>query len=507
MGYREVPEILEAADRPIERGHHVAMACGPGAGEDAVYARAVGKACEVEPDAQAIVLTFSRDRALRIALALQQGLAPHGIRAAVPPLRTDGSVDVAAAGTQCLVERPSVLLPEVRLGRLHLGGLRLLVLDGLADLEDLDEWTSAEPLIDTLSADTQRVAVSRRMDDRFRELVLRQLPRARQWPEELFRDTGDPAGPVEAVRPAVLDVGLAASELERLGVLVEELRSTPPGGRVRVRCREERSLPRVRSALESVGLTMVAAPDGWDVEATRAAVAAGESDSSVACVWFGLPLSVEHLRQTAPDDRRIAIVDVLHHAQLHLLAERAGLRPRPLAGPRPTAELESLGRYRSLVRSRIEKGGTDAELLVLEPLLDEYGSARVASALSNLLRLPGSADAAVRPWADVEAASLRAPRSSTRPPDPRGAAHRGTRAAWSRIFIGAGNRDSVRAADLVGAITGETGIAGAQIGKIEIRGSFSLVEVDSQVVDDVIRKLDGTGIRGRAVTVKRDRGD
>jgi ATP-dependent RNA helicase DeaD len=476
MGYREVPEILEAADRPIERGHHVAMACGPGAGEDAVYARAVGKACEVEPDAQAIVLTFSRDRALRIALALQQGLAPHGIRAAVPPLRTDGSVDVAAAGTQCLVERPSVLLPEVRLGRLHLGGLRLLVLDGLADLEDLDEWTSAEPLIDTLSADTQRVAVSRRMDDRFRELVLRQLPRARQWPEELFR-------------------------------LVEELRSTPPGGRVRVRCREERSLPRVRSALESVGLTMVAAPDGWDVEATRAAVAAGESDSSVACVWFGLPLSVEHLRQTAPDDRRIAIVDVLHHAQLHLLAERAGLRPRPLAGPRPTAELESLGRYRSLVRSRIEKGGTDAELLVLEPLLDEYGSARVASALSNLLRLPGSADAAVRPWADVEAASLRAPRSSTRPPDPRGAAHRGTRAAWSRIFIGAGNRDSVRAADLVGAITGETGIAGAQIGKIEIRGSFSLVEVDSQVVDDVIRKLDGTGIRGRAVTVKRDRGD
>jgi ATP-dependent RNA helicase DeaD len=65
----------------------------------------------------------------------------------------------------------------------------------------------------------------------------------------------------------------------------------------------------------------------------------------------------------------------------------------------------------------------------------------------------------------------------------------------------------VRAADLVGAITGETGIAGAQIGKIEIRGSFSLVEVDSQVVDDVIRKLDGTGIRGRAVTVKRDRGD
>jgi len=73
------------------------------------------------------------------------------------------------------------------------------------------------------------------------------------------------------------------------------------------------------------------------------------------------------------------------------------------------------------------------------------------------------------------------------------------------VFIGAGNRDSVRVGDLVGAITGETGIAGAQIGKIEIRGSFSLVEIESQVVDQVIEKLNGTAIRGREVTVKHDR--
>jgi ATP-dependent RNA helicase DeaD len=73
------------------------------------------------------------------------------------------------------------------------------------------------------------------------------------------------------------------------------------------------------------------------------------------------------------------------------------------------------------------------------------------------------------------------------------------------VFIGAGNRDSVRVGDLVGAITGETGIAGAQIGKIEIRGSFSLVELEAPVVDPVIEKLNGTAIRGREVTVKHDR--
>ena len=54
----------------------------------------------------------------------------------------------------------------------------------------------------------------------------------------------------------------------------------------------------------------------------------------------------------------------------------------------------------------------------------------------------------------------------------------------------------MRAGDLVGAIAGETGIAGGQIGKIEIRAQFSLVEIDSQVVDQVIRKLNGATIRG-----------
>ncbi|MDH3297956.1 MAG: DbpA RNA binding domain-containing protein, partial [Gemmatimonadota bacterium] len=59
--------------------------------------------------------------------------------------------------------------------------------------------------------------------------------------------------------------------------------------------------------------------------------------------------------------------------------------------------------------------------------------------------------------------------------------------------------------DLVGAITGEAGIAGAQIGKIEIMGNFSLVDVDSQVADEVIDRLAGVTIRGRSVPVRADR--
>jgi ATP-dependent RNA helicase DeaD len=72
--------------------------------------------------------------------------------------------------------------------------------------------------------------------------------------------------------------------------------------------------------------------------------------------------------------------------------------------------------------------------------------------------------------------------------------------------MGIGRKDDVRPSDLVGALTGEAGIAGGQIGKIEIRSGFSVAEIDSQVVDQVIRRMQGVTIRGQPVTVRRDRG-
>jgi ATP-dependent RNA helicase DeaD len=506
VGFREVPEILAASETPIGRGHHLALAAGRGSGEETVYALAVDSACKAEGGLQALILVPTRDRATEVALAVQRWIGSRGLRAGTAPLRPDGSLDVGSESIQCLVARPSLLLPEIRLGRLSLGGLHLLILDGVADLEDLDEWTSVEPLLDTMDAGAKRIAVTRRVDDRFRELVQRQLPRGRRWPESAFEE-GEAPDPGEAGYPERLAAGFGASEEERLALLVDAVSGR---GGVCVRCRSEQSIPLVGAALESAGFSLDEPGEGWDVMA--AAPKAAEGAGTVRA-WFGLPLSIDPLA-AGPGDHAVAVVDSSHRVQLELLARRGGMSLKFLPGAVPAAELNPMGRYRSVVRARIERGGTDAELLVLEPLVREFGTARVVAALSDLLRRSQGADAAVRPWADVEAASRggeqtashsRAPERTAR--DSAGvSAHRGARGAWSRVFIGAGNRDAVKVGDLVGAITGETGIPGGQIGKIEIRGSFSLVEIDSQVVDQVIMKLNGTAIRGREVNVKLDRG-
>ncbi|MGB1839956.1 MAG: DbpA RNA binding domain-containing protein, partial [Longimicrobiales bacterium] len=56
-----------------------------------------------------------------------------------------------------------------------------------------------------------------------------------------------------------------------------------------------------------------------------------------------------------------------------------------------------------------------------------------------------------------------------------------------------------------GAITGEAGVGGEAVGRIEIRESHSLVEVHEPVARTIIQALNGTSIRGRAARVDFDR--
>jgi ATP-dependent RNA helicase DeaD len=74
-----------------------------------------------------------------------------------------------------------------------------------------------------------------------------------------------------------------------------------------------------------------------------------------------------------------------------------------------------------------------------------------------------------------------------------------------RLYIGVGREAGVQPRDLVGAITGETGLSGREVGAIEITRMFSLVEVPAGAADQVIDALRQATIKGRRASVRRDR--
>jgi ATP-dependent RNA helicase DeaD len=510
LGHARPPEILDATATAIARGHHVAVLAAEGSGREAAYALAVLERCDAgEAGLQALLLTATDERADRLGRALHLACAPEGLPVFVPG-RGWSDAEGVPARSRVVAGRPSRLLPAIRSGRLGLGSLRLLVLDGVSTMVSLDEWSSAEPLLDGLDADTQRIAASEVVDAVFAELVERRLPRARRWPEELFPAAGAEKAPAPA-GGAPLRIGLASGEraLELVArCAAEALREGD--GAVGIACASPEDVPRIVAELGVRGHEA-------SVEDDRVRIGdddgAGAVPAEAAAILYGLPSGLPELeRALGAAARRYAVVEPRHFAQLRLLAARARLSPELLPQASVPDELDAVALYRQRLREAVRSADVVPELLVLEPLLEEFGAMRVAAALSERLRLHDEEAGIVLSWPDVEAASLPGSRPApSRRREKTGGeesrpAPRGARPAWSRLFIGIGRRDEVRPSDLVGALTGEAGIAGGQIGKIEIRGSFSVAEIDSQAVDQVIRRMQGVTIRGQPVSVRLDRG-
>ncbi|MEE9206909.1 MAG: DbpA RNA binding domain-containing protein [Gemmatimonadota bacterium] len=496
LGYSTVPEILLATSTAIERGRHLALIASAGSGKECVYGAAVAHLDKTDAaGVRSLVLAPTREVALRIAAAIRIVARDASPVLAANAGAPDGLLDVDAA---CLTGQASVLLPAVRAGRLSLGSVRLVVVDGVQTLEELDEWPAVEAILDTVESVTMKIIVGDRWSEDFERLLERQVPRAKRWPEEAFAepaaaDSGDP-----------LYVGSAESLVGRLDHLENLAHGTAAdGGRLKVVCA---SADRVQQVLERLASAGLADHVGTGIEVALAPEANGETgggadDEATTVVAFEAPVNLADLTAALGSaGSRFAVVLPRHVRHMELMAERAGWTVHPLPDRQVREPPSSLVRFRDRIRRRLESENSAADVLVLEPLLAEYGATRVAAALSGLLRSTVDvASAPVRPWPDAEAASGTVP--SRKPGDET----RGTRPSWARVYIGAGRRDDIRPGDLVGAITGETGIVGGQIGKIDIRGGFSLVDVDAQVLEQVVEGLNGVVIKGRTVAVRPDR--
>ncbi|MCY1426879.1 ATP-dependent RNA helicase DbpA [compost metagenome] len=74
--------------------------------------------------------------------------------------------------------------------------------------------------------------------------------------------------------------------------------------------------------------------------------------------------------------------------------------------------------------------------------------------------------------------------------------------AMSTLCIGAGRKDKVRPGDILGALTGEAGIPGAQVGKIAIFDFQAYVAVERGIAKQALQRLNCGKIKGRSLRVR-----
>ncbi|HET9438965.1 MAG TPA: DbpA RNA binding domain-containing protein, partial [Longimicrobiales bacterium] len=455
-GYDTPTELQRSAIPVLRRGNNAIITASPGAGATAAYALALLDRFADAESPRALVIAPSSERAHQIARTI--GQLASGTTGRVASLG-EGWRNPATAGI--VVATPRRLQRAMGSSELNFESVEAVVVDQADIIQTLGDADALSEVFAALPREGQRVFVGSSFTGGMEKIVESHARKALHFPprpaiDEVRSDTPTIIG---TVRYAVAQSG---AKLEVLARLVGSQRDT-----VRVLCRSTRAVDVVSRELEM---------RGFDAEVTTFAVAVDNYAGRTYA--YDVPATAEQLGYLQDGD--VIICTPAEIAHVRRVAQTGNVDLTALRD-RSTGD-EALESFREEVREAAREEDLSAQLLVLQPLFDDMSPAEVAAALSALLR-------SKRPQRAEQAVAGAAKGQKT----------------WSRLFISIGERDDVTARDIVGAITGEASLSGGDVGKVEVRDTFSVIEVASTAADRVIKALNGTTMKGRSLRVDYDR--
>jgi ATP-dependent RNA helicase DeaD len=473
LGLEDATPLQTAAIPVLRRGGNLVLQASTGAGVTAAYALPIlDRIAEGASDIagpRVLVLVPTEDRATRKALQLGRLGGSVGLRAAALASgwhrRSDADIVVATPeGARAAVERSA----------LKLDGLQALVLvDGNTQLGDAKEALVA--VMASVPRDAQRVVAAADVTGEVERFVEAHVRKAMNVPA---RSAEGPVAPPAVTGNLEYVVVPEARKEAQLVALLEHRVSARP----LVVTRSEFSAEALRHALALRGFA-----NSGDEEAIRV-VTAAEAAGAGNEISYDVPFDSETLARVHKAGG-VVLVTPPELPHLRRMAAAAGFalkaeRVQSSAG-------DALVEYRRMLRQAVHDEDIDAQMAVLDPLFDEFSPAEVAAALSALVRKRVPVRPSAGAPAQAQAAGAPKPASAE--------------AGFVRLFVSVGSRDNIRPGDLVGALTGEAGITGDQVGKVDIKDTFTVVEIAAGAADRVIRAMNGTTMRGRSLRVDYDR--
>ncbi len=488
----EVPTSFQASAMPVLlRGNHLVAQAGPGAGTLVAYGVPILQ--NVEPEAQgprALVLCPTPQGALRLAQSLARlgQVSGHRVAALGAPWALPELATVLAA-------TPEDLLREVRGSRISTAEVQVLVVDGFgAFLPPARE--ALETLMDALPREGQRVLLAQPLTEEAEAFAKAHLHRAIHLPPRAAQTH------LEETSPRRGEVAYRVTgDIKEMEVLETVARVLSEGSRhILLFFHSEDQAADVGDFLALHGYLAGAPGDEslpvWlstDEMEARRTLDRWPDPGAVVAVSMEVPPDPDSLdRRHGGRESGIILVRSRELPHLRDVAYRTGYKLVPVREPLPTRVAGELDRLRETLERALAEEELAPYYLALEPLFQDHHPGEIAAAALLLLQRRQAGIRAPGPGAVPS-------QEETRPgaPPPK---------TWVRLFVAVGEKDGVGPGDLLGAIVGEAGVEGSQVGKIEIRDTFSLVEVMPASADLIIRSLNGTTIRGRAVRVDYDRG-
>lgn len=433
-----------------------------------VLAPALERIDEEVAAVQVLVLASSADAALALSRAAGRLTAGRPI-AALPATSVSRAARLLRARpAHVLAATPAVVLSLLEGAAIKLDTVRTIVLAWVDETLAAGATHPFEAVMGELPKDAARILITARLSEEVEGLIERYLRRARRIT----------APPTEDAAPLDLRY-LSVAEPSRASALRRLLDAVDPE-RAAIFVRSDEGEREVRDAIAQLGY----AADEQGVQVTR-----GEAVDAPLLILYEIPATRHEIAPLVEKSSPAVIVLAPPRQIPALRTLAAGGTIAPYTLPEATTQARSAEEsVRAELRAALADGAPARELLALEPLLEEFDGVELAAAALRLL--------------ERERDASRAERRRETPAGERGAPS----GDWTRIFVNVGARDHARPGDLMGAVTGESGIGREQVGKIELRDTHSLIDIAAPVAQRVVTSLTGSTIRGRRVIARVDAG-
>jgi ATP-dependent RNA helicase DeaD len=523
LGYEQPTPIQMAAIPPLLSGRDVLAQAATGTGKTAAFALPLLH--RLTPDAPArdrttaLILVPTRELAMQVAEAVHR----YGKALGVSVLPVYGGASMGAQirslrrGVDVVIATPGRALDHIRRETLHLGALRVLVLDEADEMLDMGFAEDLEAILAETPEEKQTALFSATLPPRIATIARSHLKR----PVKIDIERPVPrAGAIAKVRQVAYIVGRP----HKLAALGRVLDVEHPVSAI-VFCRTRTEVDELTETLIGRGFRAEPLHGGLSQDQRDRVMQKFRSrkiDLLVATDVAARGLDVQHVSHVVNYDVPVAAEHYVHRIGRTGRAGRAGTAIT-LAEPRERRMLQNIERetkqrieiepiptVADLRASRVEKtrvalretltgGSLEAYRAIVDSLSEEFDPLDVAAAALKHAE-PSVADLPQEEIPELLAVHDRYPE---RRPNRTGKPRIRAGDEMARLFIGAGRALRITPADIVAVIADRAGLRGREIGEIRVQDRHSTVEVPEAQAEEIIAALRSVSVRGKRVSVRR----
>jgi len=532
LGYEEPTPIQAAAIPLLIGGADMLGQAATGTGKTAAFALPILQRLETAERGKqpsALILVPTRELALQVSQAFGSYGRSVGVRLVAiyggAPARQQ--IEALKRGVDVVVATPGRALDLCDRGALKLGDVRTVVLDEADEMLEMGFIEDIETLLAKTPASRQTVLFSATMPKRIDKLASNHL----RNPERVsIAAPKQKASDVPRVRQAAYIV----KRPDKPAALMRILDAEDPTAAI-IFCRTRGEVDELSQILTSRGYQAEALHGGLSQDQrdrVMGRLRSRTTDLLVATDVAARGLDVDHLTHVLNYDLPSAPEVYVHRIGRVGRAGREGvalslMEPRErrmlaaiekLMGTTiPIEKVPSIADVRVLrlerTREAIEEMLDDPDQQtrlesvqdIVTDMLDDRDMESVLLAAFALVHSSMGGDADGDDDRDLSVA-MDGDRTSgkTKPSGPKDAKR--PAAGKARLWLSVGRKAGINPGDIVGAVTGETGLKGRDVGPVKIHEFYSLVDVPEAKSRKVVKALNHCTIRGRKVKVKFDQG-